>query len=89
LVESEGKPKLVEASQVPPEHMPEFNNLKRFGVFNTNNLWVSLKSVQVRYAASAWVVLSCRMIVLVCVAEVDSRQCYPAGRHRECTRVHG
>jgi hypothetical protein len=47
LTEYEGKPKLVEAVQVPPEHLHEFHLLKKFNLFNTNNLWVSLRAVQV------------------------------------------
>lgn len=51
LTEYEGKPKLVEAVQVPPEHLHEFHLLKKFNLFNTNNLWVSLRAVQVRAIA--------------------------------------
>ncbi len=47
LTDYEGKPKLVEAVQVPPEHLHEFHLLKKFNLFNTNNLWVSLRAVQV------------------------------------------
>lgn len=48
LTECDGRPKLVEAIQVPQRHLGEFNSLKRFPMFNTNNLWVSCKAVQVR-----------------------------------------
>ena len=47
LSECDSKLKLIEASQIPAENLAEFNNLKKFNVFNTNNLWVSLKAVQV------------------------------------------
>lgn len=61
LTEYEGKPKLVEAVQVPPEHLHEFHLLKKFNLFNTNNLWVSLRAVQVRAGA----------IGTTCVAPAD------------------
>lgn len=53
LTEYEGKPKLVEAVQVPPEHLHEFHLLKKFNLFNTNNLWVSLRAVQRLIASNA------------------------------------
>ena len=36
---------------MPPEHLHEFHLLKKFNLFNTNNLWVSLRAVQVRAIA--------------------------------------
>jgi len=38
--------KLLEIAQVPKEHVPEFTSIKKFKVFNTNNLWVNLKALK-------------------------------------------
>lgn len=46
LISYEGRPKLLEAAQVPAEHEPEFRSLKRFTAFNTNNLWVSARAIK-------------------------------------------
>lgn len=43
LVTYRGKPHLLEASQVPPEHLDDFRALR---AFNTNNLWVNLRAIQ-------------------------------------------
>ena len=32
--------------QVPKDHMDEFMDVKKFNVFNTNNLWISLPAIQ-------------------------------------------
>ena len=53
LVGYEGKPRLLEASQVPSEHLEDFRNLKRFPSWCTNNLWVSLKEIKAALAAGA------------------------------------
>jgi len=46
LVEYEGKPHLLEASQVPPQHWDDLRSLKKFRTWCTNNLWVSLKEMK-------------------------------------------
>lgn len=46
LVTYKGKPHLLEASQVPGEHMDDFRSIAKFQTFNTNNLWVNLRAVQ-------------------------------------------
>jgi len=38
--------KLLEIAQVPKNHVPDFTSIKKFKVFNTNNLWVNLKSLR-------------------------------------------
>jgi UTP--glucose-1-phosphate uridylyltransferase len=43
LVTYRGKPHLLEASQVPPDHLDDFRALR---AFNTNNLWVNLRAIQ-------------------------------------------
>lgn len=33
-------------SQVPKDHVDEFKSIKKFKIFNTNNLWVSLRAIK-------------------------------------------
>ena len=42
LIEYEGKLRLLEVAQVPKKHVEEFKSIKKFSVFNTNNLWIKL-----------------------------------------------
>ena len=46
LVQYEGRLTLLEAAQVPKEHEEEFKSIKKFDVFNTNNLWISLDAIK-------------------------------------------
>lgn len=46
LVEYDGKLRLLEIAQVPKEHVDEFKSVKKFKIFNTNNLWMHLKSIE-------------------------------------------
>jgi len=46
LIDYEGKAKLFEIAQCPPAHVDEFKSIKKFKIFNTNNLWVSLRGIQ-------------------------------------------
>lgn len=43
----------VAALQVPRDHEQDFKSLKTYTCFNTNNLWVSLKSMKALLAAHA------------------------------------
>ena len=43
---SVSKPKLLELAQIPSAHQEEFKSLRRFRMFNTNNIWVSLKAIK-------------------------------------------
>eukprot|EP01097_Dermamoeba_algensis_P004727 TRINITY_DN3047_c0_g1_i2.p1 TRINITY_DN3047_c0_g1~~TRINITY_DN3047_c0_g1_i2.p1 ORF type:complete len:497 (+),score=107.88 TRINITY_DN3047_c0_g1_i2:102-1592(+) len=45
LIEYEGKAKLLEIAQVPGDKVEEFKSIKKFKIFNTNNLWVSLPAI--------------------------------------------
>ncbi|XP_013784292.1 UTP--glucose-1-phosphate uridylyltransferase-like [Limulus polyphemus] len=45
LIQYEGKLRLLEIAQVPKEHVDEFKSVKTFKIFNTNNLWMSLRSI--------------------------------------------
>merc|ERR1719435_782760 len=46
LIQYEDHLRLLEAAQVPREHEEDFKSVKKFNVFNTNNLWISLDAVQ-------------------------------------------
>ncbi|XP_058090533.1 UTP--glucose-1-phosphate uridylyltransferase [Magnolia sinica] len=46
LISYEGKVQLLEIAQVPDEHVNEFKSIEKFKIFNTNNLWVSLKAIK-------------------------------------------
>lgn len=46
LVDYQGHVRLLEIAQVPPEHIDEFKSIKKFKIFNTNNLWLRLKSIK-------------------------------------------
>ncbi|CDZ98847.1 utp-glucose-1-phosphate uridylyltransferase [Phaffia rhodozyma] len=46
LVNVDGKVRLLEVAQVPDEHLEDFKSIKKFKIFNTNNLWVNLKAVK-------------------------------------------
>jgi len=46
LIEYEGKPKLFEIAQCPPNKVDEFKSIKKFKIFNTNNLWVRLSAIK-------------------------------------------
>lgn len=46
LIDYEGKPKLLEIAQVPESKVDEFKSIKKFKIFNTNNLWVRLDAIK-------------------------------------------
>ncbi|TPX30740.1 UTP---glucose-1-phosphate uridylyltransferase [Synchytrium microbalum] len=46
LIDYEGNVRLLEVAQVPSEHMDDFKSIKKFKIFNTNNLWISLKAIR-------------------------------------------
>jgi UTP--glucose-1-phosphate uridylyltransferase len=43
LIQYEGKLRLLEVAQVPKAHEEDFKSVKKFNVFNTNNLWINLQ----------------------------------------------
>ena len=43
LIQYEGKLRLLEVSQVPSDHAEDFKSVKKFKIFNTNNLWMNLE----------------------------------------------
>ncbi|KAI1303550.1 UTP--glucose-1-phosphate uridylyltransferase [Halotydeus destructor] len=46
LINYEGHLRLLEIAQVPKEHVDEFKSVKKFRIFNTNNLWIRLQDIQ-------------------------------------------
>ncbi|KAI8971393.1 UTP--glucose-1-phosphate uridylyltransferase family [Pilobolus umbonatus] len=46
LVDDNGHIRLLEIAQVPDEHVEDFKSVKKFKIFNTNNLWVNLKAIK-------------------------------------------
>ncbi|KAG0225649.1 UTP-glucose-1-phosphate uridylyltransferase [Actinomortierella wolfii] len=46
LIDYEGQIRLLEIAQVPSEHVEDFKSIKKFKIFNTNNLWVNLKAIK-------------------------------------------
>ncbi|VDN09129.1 unnamed protein product [Dibothriocephalus latus] len=46
LVIYEDRLRLLEIAQVPKEHVDEFTSVRKFRIFNTNNLWANLKEVE-------------------------------------------
>lgn len=46
LVKYENHVRLLEIAQVPKAHVDEFKSVKKFKIFNTNNLWISLAEIK-------------------------------------------
>ncbi|TPX56428.1 UTP---glucose-1-phosphate uridylyltransferase [Spizellomyces sp. 'palustris'] len=46
LIEYEGTVRLLEIAQVPSAYVDDFKSIKKFKIFNTNNLWISLKAIK-------------------------------------------
>jgi len=46
LIKYEGKMKLLELAQVPQNRVEDFKSIKKFRIFNTNNLWISLPAIK-------------------------------------------
>lgn len=44
----EGQLHLLELAQVPQEHIDEFCSMRKFSVFNTNNIWIHLRHLKER-----------------------------------------
>jgi UTP--glucose-1-phosphate uridylyltransferase len=45
LIKYNGAIKLLEVAQVPKQHIPEFQSIKKFKIFNTNNLWIKISAI--------------------------------------------
>ncbi|GAA5817260.1 putative UTP--glucose-1-phosphate uridylyltransferase [Mucor flavus] len=46
LIDYNGQIRLLEIAQVPDEHVEDFKSIKKFKIFNTNNLWIDLKATK-------------------------------------------
>lgn len=46
LVRLNNKLTLLERAQVETNHLPEFENIQKFKIFNTNNIWINLKKLK-------------------------------------------
>ncbi|KAI0305751.1 UTP--glucose-1-phosphate uridylyltransferase-domain-containing protein [Multifurca ochricompacta] len=46
LVDYEGSIRLLEVAQVPSEHMEDFKSVRKFKIFNTNNIWINLRALK-------------------------------------------
>ena len=47
LIDYEGNIQLLEVAQVPSEHVEDFKSVRKFKIFNTNNLWLNLKGMSI------------------------------------------
>ncbi|XP_029845714.2 UTP--glucose-1-phosphate uridylyltransferase isoform X2 [Ixodes scapularis] len=45
LIQYENRLRLLEIAQVPKENIDEFKSIKKFKIFNTNNLWMKLSTM--------------------------------------------
>ncbi|CDH56095.1 utp-glucose-1-phosphate uridylyltransferase [Lichtheimia corymbifera JMRC:FSU:9682] len=46
LIDYDGKIRLLEIAQVPDEHVEDFKSIKKFNIFNTNNIWINLRALK-------------------------------------------
>lgn len=46
LINYDGHVRLLEIAQVPEAHVEDFKSVRKFKIFNTNNLWIDLKAVK-------------------------------------------
>ncbi|KAG7446245.1 UTP-glucose-1-phosphate uridylyltransferase [Guyanagaster necrorhizus] len=46
LVDLNGSLCLLELGQVPPQHIEDFQSVRKFGIVNTNNLWINLRALK-------------------------------------------
>ena len=54
LIDYDGHIRLLEVAQVPNEHIEDFKSVRKFKIFNTNNLWINLKG-QYRMTSSNFI----------------------------------
>lgn len=46
LIKYEGKYKMFEVAQCPPDKLNEFTSIDKFKYFNTNNVWIKLEAIK-------------------------------------------
>lgn len=53
LIDYDGRLRLLEIAMVPQDKVEEFKSIKKFKIFNTNNIWVRLSAIQKVIESSA------------------------------------
>jgi len=46
LIDQNGQLRLLEIAQVPRDHIPDFESIRKFSIFNTNNMWVRMQAMK-------------------------------------------
>ncbi|KAL7009079.1 UTP-glucose-1-phosphate uridylyltransferase [Cystobasidiomycetes sp. EMM_F5] len=46
LIDYEGTVRLLEIAQVPSAHVEDFKSVRKFKIFNTNNIWLNLRAIK-------------------------------------------
>jgi len=46
LIDQNGQLRLLEIAQVPRDHIPDFESIRKFSIFNTNNMWVRMAAMK-------------------------------------------
>ncbi|EMD32141.1 hypothetical protein CERSUDRAFT_88416 [Gelatoporia subvermispora B] len=46
LIDYDGTVQLLEVAQVPSEHIEDFKSVRKFKIFNTNNIWINLRALK-------------------------------------------
>lgn len=46
LIDYSGSVQLLEIAQVPNEHKNDFTSIKKFKIFNTNNIWINMRAIK-------------------------------------------
>lgn len=46
LIDYNGQLRLLEIAQVPRDHVDDFQSVRKFRIFNTNNLWIRLSALK-------------------------------------------
>lgn len=46
LIDYDGQVRLLEIAQVPAEHKSDFTSIKKFKIFNTNNIWINIPAIK-------------------------------------------
>lgn len=46
LIDYDGQVRLLEIAQVPSDRVEDFKSIRKFKIFNTNNLWINLRGMK-------------------------------------------
>ena len=74
LISYEGRLRLLEVAQVPKDRLEDFKSVKKFNVFNTNNLWMSLDSIKNagKYCQFFFQALTCGWVAVLTLAKLNN-----------------